>query len=358
MITKKLSIIIPVYNGQDYIGRCLGSVLNQSGVGEHEIIVVNDGSTDNTEKIVKSIAKKNKNIKLINQPNSGVSVARNNGLRQSYGKYVTFIDADDTVGVKQKNFASYFHHEYLNKNLLIGNGYHDQLQISKDFFDYHYFDNMLYAAEFTEADVVFGGKITINYDTNTLMEHVYTQNYVYGQSDEDKAVLLNHADIRESANFAVYNRKLLRKHKLKFVPHMHLDEDMLFCMMAVLYADNVATVKDTTYLYNRHENTLSNIPDADNLRHKYALSTIQRYSVLLDKLYGKQKYETLFNEWLKEYSRQGIKYCSLYPFEFAPQKCAFECDKKSCIGCSTANFMSKQIKQNIAFYMPEKCETR
>ena len=352
MKTKDLSIIVPVYNGQDYIGRCLESILRQSGVSQHEIIVVNDGSTDNTKQIVSNFAKENKNIKLINQKNSGVSIARNNGMRYSYGKFVTFVDADDMVGLNADIFSKLFYEEYLNANLSIGRGYHNQISLSGQHFDNKYFENMLYAARHTNAEVVFGGKITINYDTNKIIKHIYQQDHVYNDTPEDKNIALQHADIRENANFALYNQNMLRKNKLKFVPKMQLDEDMLFCMLSVLYAEKVATVSDATYFYNRHENTLSNITDTDNKTRKYALSTIQRFSVLLNKLYGKEKYAPAFNYWMKHFARQGIKYGNLYPVEFAPQKCAFECNKMNCKKCQTAINMYAQIQENIRNFVP------
>ena len=352
MKTKDLSIIIPVYNGQNYIGRCLESVLRQSGISQHEIIVVNDGSTDNTHQIVSRFAKQNKNIKLINQKNSGVSIARNNGMRYSYGKFVTFIDADDMVGLKADMFTKLFHEQYLNANLIIGRGYHNQIALSDQFFDNKYFENLLYAARHTNADVVFGGKITINYSTNKVMKHIYQTDYVYNNTPDDISITLQHADIRENANFALYKQNMLQKNRLRFVPKMQLDEDMLFCMLAVLYSENVATVKDATYFYNRHENTLSNIPDADTTKRKYALSTIQRFSVLLNELYGKEKYTASFNYWIKHFARQGIKYDGIYPFEFAPKKCAFECNKLKCSGCQTAINMRRQIQENILTFIP------
>ena len=87
---SKISVIIPVYNGEKYIQRCVDSVLNQT-YSDIEIIVINDGSTDNTENILKSYS----NIVLINKENEGVSKARNTGLSLAKGDYVYFCDADD-----------------------------------------------------------------------------------------------------------------------------------------------------------------------------------------------------------------------------------------------------------------------
>ena len=94
MRTKKFSIIVPVYNCQDYIARCIESVLNQN-TKDMELILINDGSTDNTKEIIKQYAKENELIKIINKKNAGVSRARNDGLKKATGKYVLFLDADD-----------------------------------------------------------------------------------------------------------------------------------------------------------------------------------------------------------------------------------------------------------------------
>jgi glycosyltransferase involved in cell wall biosynthesis len=89
----QFSVIIPLYNKEAHIKRCIDSVLNQS-VQDFEIIVVNDGSTDHGFKIVESI--EDTRIKLIDQDNLGVSVARNRGIEQSNFNYIAFLDADDT----------------------------------------------------------------------------------------------------------------------------------------------------------------------------------------------------------------------------------------------------------------------
>lgn len=87
-----LSVIIPLYNKETEIKRSIDSVLNQE-FSDFELIVVNDGSTDSSQVVVESI--KDERIKLINQPNGGVSAARNRGVEEAVGKYVVFLDADD-----------------------------------------------------------------------------------------------------------------------------------------------------------------------------------------------------------------------------------------------------------------------
>ena len=92
----KVSVIVPVYNVEDYIEKCLDSLVNQT-LSDLEIIVVNDGSPDNSEKIIKKYEKKYKNIKYVVKENGGLSDARNFGLKYAKGEYIAFLDSDDYV---------------------------------------------------------------------------------------------------------------------------------------------------------------------------------------------------------------------------------------------------------------------
>lgn len=93
---KKVSIIIPVYNVAEYLRQCLDSVLGQT-YSNLEIIIINDGSTDDSGQICDDYAKKDTRIKLFHQANAGAANAKNAGLDQMTGEYVTFIDSDDYV---------------------------------------------------------------------------------------------------------------------------------------------------------------------------------------------------------------------------------------------------------------------
>jgi len=91
---KTISIIVPVYNGEKTIKKCIESLVSQT-ITIDEIIVVDDGSTDSTPDIIKSLSEQNSNIRLLSCQNSGVSAARNLGLSLATGKYIGFVDADD-----------------------------------------------------------------------------------------------------------------------------------------------------------------------------------------------------------------------------------------------------------------------
>ena len=93
-----LSIIIPVYQAKKYLGKCIDSILNQSFL-DFELILVDDGSNDGSERICDEYTRKDNRIKVIHQINQGVSGARNTGLKYASGEYIAFVDADDWVGV-------------------------------------------------------------------------------------------------------------------------------------------------------------------------------------------------------------------------------------------------------------------
>lgn len=97
-MSRKLSIILPLYNVERYVEKCILSLQQQDlSADEYEIIAINDGSPDGSRAVVMSLMERYQNIVLIDQVNQGVSVARNNGLRRATGKYVLFVDPDDFV---------------------------------------------------------------------------------------------------------------------------------------------------------------------------------------------------------------------------------------------------------------------
>lgn len=112
-----ISVIIPIYNVEKYLKRCLESVVNQD-YKNLEIILINDGSTDNSLEIATTYKSKDKRIKIFSQINQGLSAARNSGLDKATGDYITFIDSDDYVSkdyvsylfnlIKKNNFRSSF----------------------------------------------------------------------------------------------------------------------------------------------------------------------------------------------------------------------------------------------------------
>lgn len=108
----KISIIIPAYNVEKYIEKCLNSVIDQT-YKNLEIILVDDGSTDNTGNICDEFEKKDERIKVIHKPNGGLSAARNSGIEIATGKYICFIDSDDFV---TNDYCEVLYNTLINNN--------------------------------------------------------------------------------------------------------------------------------------------------------------------------------------------------------------------------------------------------
>ena len=92
----RLSIVIPVYNVERYLGECLDSVLAQT-FGDYEVIVVNDGSTDGSAALAEDFARRDPRFRLVHQENGGLSKARNTGIDVATGEYMAFLDSDDAL---------------------------------------------------------------------------------------------------------------------------------------------------------------------------------------------------------------------------------------------------------------------
>ena len=109
----KLSVIIPVYNTEKYIEKCLDSIANQT-LKDLEIVIVNDGSKDNSENVIKQWVEKNKdiNVKYLKKENGGLSDARNFGVENASGEYISFVDSDDYLEKDlYKNLEQYMYQD-------------------------------------------------------------------------------------------------------------------------------------------------------------------------------------------------------------------------------------------------------
>lgn len=96
-----ISVIVPVYNTGKYLKKCVDSILNQTiGFNNLELIIVNDGSSDDSDSIIKEIINKNNKIKYFSKENGGQGSARNLGLKHATGEYISFVDSDDWIDTK------------------------------------------------------------------------------------------------------------------------------------------------------------------------------------------------------------------------------------------------------------------
>lgn len=225
----KISIIVPVYNVEKYLSRCLDSLLNQS-LRDIEIICVNDGATDNSLDILNEYAKNDSRIKIINQENSGVGVARNNALKIAIGEFVGFVDSDDWV--------------------------------SSDFYENLYNSAVEYNAEIACSNIVktFKNKsdeIFFKYEKLEVFENI-----------SDKLEVAKIPTFNYIVN-RIYKRIALLKNNIVF-PESNLFEDAPFSLKAITFLDKMVTVPKGSYFYYTNENSLSK--SSKSLKKDFAIS--------------------------------------------------------------------------------------
>ena len=209
----KLSIVIPVYNVEQYIAKCLQSCIDQDLLeDEYEIIVVNDGTQDKSISIVEDLCKQKKNIHIINRLNGGLSAARNTGLQESKGEYVWFVDSDDWI---EPNVLKKLYNRASRDNL----------------------DVLCFNLQLAFPD---GHKTQYNISCQE-------NGKVYGGSSFVCCV-----DMPPAAWLALYRREYLQSRFLSFCEGI-LHEDQEFTPRAYYLANRIAFFDDVVYNYNQRQ---------------------------------------------------------------------------------------------------------
>lgn len=209
-----VSVVIPVYNGEEWIETCLQSVLHQM-TDDMEVIVVNDGSTDGSEHILQRMAEKDGRIRLFSQKNSGVAAARNKALSMCRGKYIRFVDADDFLPDGSMNI-------------------------------------LLDKAQQNDSDLVIAGYTEIHGKTKTKRN--------LKKSDETMPLndILPHMNHWANSFFygALWNKlfrgDVIREHGLQFMSGLQLGEDFAFVCNYMMYAEKVSYSTKAVYDYRRN----------------------------------------------------------------------------------------------------------
>lgn len=184
-----VSIIVPVYNVEEYLPMCLDSIINQS-YKKIEVILVDDGSTDNSGKICDEYAEKDERIKVIHKTNSGVSGARNHGMRVAQGRYIGFIDSDDTV---DKMYIEVLVSSYSKPDIELSicnirdiypNKISEKREITKQLFgkfndDYYKLINLLRVpvVKLYRADILKGHKLFFQENVNSGEDQIFNFQY-------------------------------------------------------------------------------------------------------------------------------------------------------------------------------------
>ena len=148
-MTEKITVIVPVYNVENYLNKCLDSLINQT-YKNLEIIVINDGSTDNSGEICQEYAQKDNRIIYIEQENGGLSDARNAGLERMTGSYVTFIDSDDWV---ESDYVEVLYNKLIEYQADIAVGNYYSYNEQEGIFYFHIFGNSYYEKVYDNVSI-------------------------------------------------------------------------------------------------------------------------------------------------------------------------------------------------------------
>ena len=271
-MNELISVIVPVYNVEAYLRRCIDSIINQSYTNL-EIILVDDGSTDNSGLICDEYAKKDNRVKVIHKENRGVSSARNIGFQNSAGEYIIFLDSDDEIK-KEMLFDM--------KNILIE----------------------------TNSDMVCCGYINIFKDKEIVK---LPQSDVLEKKDIFM-VLMNDSGFFKSIWNKLFKKDILLNENMEFIKFdemMHMGEDYLWLCNVLFNCEKVYCIKKPYYLYYRRENGA--VYNNTNRIDEKSVTQVEAYRKIANilKQIDKKIYHIFFKEYLGVIKEKMIlAYCS------------------------------------------------
>lgn len=213
----KVSVIVPVYNAEQYLSRCIDSILAQFFT-DFELILVNDGSTDNSLAICQSYKDKDSRVVVCNKPNGGASSARNHGIDVSKGDYICFVDADD----------------YLNENYLL-----------------HLYQDMGMDAD---IDLVLHGMNRIKRETSIPITYNETRTYTL-----DEGLFFKDVELSKMCGpyCKLFKHDIITNNEIKFNEKIIYAEDLDFFAKYLLHCRKIRTSECKNYFYIAYEDSVS-----------------------------------------------------------------------------------------------------
>ena len=228
---KNLSILVPAYNVENYIEECIDSLLDLDT--NYEIIIINDGSTDNTKQILQKY-KKIKYIKIINQENMGIAHTRNNLLKNATGKYIFFIDSDDYINKEKFNELL---KKVNNQDLIL--------------FNYNIFNN----------------------NNKKVKKNIFNENFINIKKNKDFFFkLISKRNDLYLWTFLI-KRELITKSNINFLPYLF--EDLQFLINVIYYSKTIEFINldIVNYRINR-ENQVTKVHSYENISHRIIMSDL------------------------------------------------------------------------------------
>ena len=215
----KLSIIVPIYNVEEYIRPCLESIFQQ-GLGDDyfELILVNDGTKDNSFKKIDDIVANHSNVIIVEQDNQGLSIARNSGLKRAKGQYVLFLDSDD---------------------LLLDSSLSQLLDLALE----------------SSADLVIADFIKLDNDEILSMSVKANQDIIVEEKSGIDVFLHNFNPQQCYVWRTLYSKEFLNKNRLCFIPNLYF-EDIPFTTECYLKAKKCIVTNSVFYIYRQRDNSI------------------------------------------------------------------------------------------------------
>ena len=277
----KLSIIVPVYNVEKYLPKCLESLIKQT-LKDIEIICVNDGSMDNSLAILKEFASKDSRIRIIDNQHQGVAKTRNTGIEQSTGEYIGFVDSDDYIDI---DFFEKLYNSATKSNSDIAIA---SILKHKNFFN-------IYNAKYTkeETAITIQDKIKLCEDKKHFFFYAWNK---------------------------IYHSGFIKENNIKF-SEGQIYEDVMFAIKALYYSNKIISVYGTKYHYIEHENSLTKYKDKTGEKEH---DLIKAYSELQEfcnsknieiperlNYYAKKNFGFIFNLYEGKYQKK-IQFLNLF----------------------------------------------
>ena len=233
-----ISVIIPVYNVEQYLEECVNSVLLQT-YKNIEIILVDDGSTDSSGNMCDYFAGNNKNIRVIHQKNGGLSAARNTGLSSAKGEYVYFLDSDD----------------YIDKSAI---------------------EKLYLIAEKDSSDIVFFDAHSFLHESDEEIKQNYKRknNYLTKSGIEIFAEMQKNGEFHSAVPLMIIRRNLIVNNGVKFIPDIYY-EDMAFTFEALCLAKKVSQCAESLYFRRYRNNSI--MTSAKNIKYFHSIVTVYKH---------------------------------------------------------------------------------
>lgn len=271
VIAVKYSIIIPIYNSEKTLRRCLDSLMPQTN-SDIEVLLINDGSTDLSGDICKEYMQKNRSFRCYSQENAGVSVARNNGLDKAKGKYILFVDSDDYVD------ANYI--EVIDSSLEEENP-----------------DLLIFSVAF----------LNCNRNSETML---HDDVYCSGKNAYKLIAFLDKQQKMNSLCNKVFINQIISDNHIRFCPDIYDGEDSIFIFNYLLYINRILTKHDILYYADESsQNSLSRKRKRD-LSHQLIMASKYMQEMLIICSLEKEKL-CLFKRILSRRYYRGAYSCFL-----------------------------------------------